>query len=71
MGNEYLNDFNGQEDVLRYVLCSIAPENKDDFSWKDFQARTTMNFVQYMAILQRSLVLTYKYYDGKAPSLED
>ena len=39
-GKDYLQDFPGQEDVLRYVLCTISPENKDsDFSWKDFQAR--------------------------------
>ena len=69
--NEYLNDFNGQEDVLRYVLCSIAPENKDsDFSWKDFQARNNNELCSiYGNFVNRSLVLTHKYYDGKAPSL--
>ena len=69
--NEYLNDFNGQEDVLRYVLCSIAPENKDsDFSWKDFQARNNNELCSiYGNFVNRSLVLTHKYYDGKVPSL--
>ena len=70
--HEYLNDFNGHEDVLRYVLCSIAPENKDsDFSWKDFQARNNNELCSiYGNFVNRSLVLTHKYYDGKVPPIE-
>ena len=69
--NEYLNDFIGKEDVLRYVLCSIAPENKDsDFSWKDFQARNNNELCSiYGNFVNRSLVLTQKYYAGKVPGL--
>ena len=70
--NEYLNNFNGQEDVLRYVLCSIAPENKDsDFSWKDFQARNNNELCSiYGNFVNRSIVLTHKYFDGKVPPIE-
>ena len=68
-GHEYLEDFPGQEDVLRYVLTSIAPENKDsDFSWKDFQARNNNELVAiYGNFVNRCLVLTHKYYDGIVP----
>ena len=70
--HEYLNDFNGHEDVLRYVLCSIAPENKDsDFSWKGFQARNNNELCSiYGNFVNRSLVLTHKYYGGKVPPIE-
>jgi methionyl-tRNA synthetase len=70
-GHEYLQDFPGQEDVLRYVLTSIAPENKDsDFSWKDFQARNNNELVAiYGNFVNRCLVLTHKYYDGAVPKI--
>lgn len=69
-GHEYLENFPGQEDVLRYVLCSIAPENKDsDFSWKDFQARNNNELVAIFGnFVNRSLVLTHKYYEGTVPA---
>ena len=68
-GKDYLNDFPGQEDVLRYVLCSISPENKDsDFSWKDFQARNNNELGAIFGnFVNRALVLTQKYYDGIVP----
>jgi len=70
-GHEYLEDFPGQQDVLRYVLTSIAPENKDsDFSWKDFQARNNNELVAiYGNFVNRCLVLTHKYYDGSVPKM--
>ena len=70
-GHEYLEDFPGQEDVLRYVLTSIAPENKDsDFSWRDFQARNNNELVAiYGNFVNRCLVLTHKYYDGAVPEM--
>ena len=70
-GYEYLEDFPDQEDVLRYVLTSIAPENKDsDFSWKDFQARNNNELVAiYGNFVNRCLVLTHKYYDGSVPKM--
>ena len=68
-GHEYTEDFPGQEDVLRYVLTSISPENKDsDFSWKDFQARNNNELVAiYGNFVNRCLVLTHKYYEGSVP----
>lgn len=68
-GKDYLNDFPGQEDVLRYVLCSISPENKDsDFSWKDFQARNNNELGAIFGnFVNRALVLTQKYYNGIVP----
>lgn len=70
-GHEYLKDFPGQEDVLRYVLCSIAPESKDsDFSWKDFQTRNNSELADIFGnFVHRTLVLTHKYYDGAVPQL--
>lgn len=70
-GHEYLEDFPGQEDVLRYVLCSIAPESKDsDFSWKDFQTRNNSELADIFGnFVNRTLVLTHKYYEGKVPAL--
>ncbi len=67
--HEYLNDFPGKQDVLRYVLCSTAPENKDnDFTWKDFQARNNNELVAILGnFVNRTLVLTEKYFDGKVP----
>ena len=68
-GKDYLNDFPGKEDVLRYVLCSISPENKDsDFSWKDFQARNNNELGAIFGnFVNRALVLTQKYYNGIVP----
>ncbi len=68
-GHEYLEEFKNQEDVLRYVLCSIAPESKDsDFSWKDFQQRNNSELADIFGnFVNRTLVLTHKYYEGKVP----
>ena len=68
-GRDYLQDFPGQEDVLRYVLCAISPENKDsDFSWKDFQARNNNELGAIFGnFVNRALVLTQKYYEGLVP----
>lgn len=70
--HEYLEDFEGQEDVLRYVLTSIAPESKDsEFTWEDFQARNNNELVAiYGNFVNRALVLTHKYYQGKVPTVE-
>ena len=67
--HEYLADFPGKEDVLRYVLCANAPETKDnDFTWKDFQARNNNELVAVLGnFVNRALVLTHKYYDGSVP----
>ncbi len=67
--HEYLDDFPGQEDVLRYVLCATAPETKDnDFTWKDFQARNNNELVAIFGnFVNRTLVLTHKYFGGKVP----
>ncbi|SEJ50040.1 methionyl-tRNA synthetase [Cyclobacterium xiamenense] len=67
--HEYLEEFPGQEDVLRYVLTANAPETKDnDFTWKDFQARNNNELVAiYGNFINRALVLTHKYFDGKVP----
>lgn len=69
--HEYLEDFPGKQDVLRYVLTANAPETKDnDFTWKDFQARNNNELVAiYGNFVNRALVLTQKYYDGKVPVL--
>lgn len=69
-GHEYLEDFENHEDVLRYVLCAIAPENKDsDFSWKDFQARNNNELVAIFGnFVNRTTVLTHKYYNGEVPA---
>lgn len=69
--HEYLEEFPGKEDVLRYVLCANAPEAKDnDFTWKDFQARNNNELVAVLGnFVNRALVLTQKYYDGKVPAL--
>jgi methionyl-tRNA synthetase len=67
--HEYLEDFPGKQDVLRYTLCSNAPETKDnDFTWKDFQARNNNELVAILGnFVNRTLVLTNKYYKGKVP----
>ncbi len=68
--NEYLEEFPGKQDVLRYVLCANAPETKDnDFTWKDFQARNNNELVAVLGnFVNRALVLTAKYYDGRVPA---
>ena len=67
--HEYLEEFPGKEDVLRYVLCANAPETKDhDFTWKDFQARNNHELVAVLGnFVNRALVLTQKYYGGAVP----
>ena len=67
--NEYLDDFPGKQDVLRYVLTANAPETKDnDFTWADFQARNNNELVAiYGNFVNRALVLTGKYFEGKVP----
>ncbi|HCO68732.1 MAG TPA: methionine--tRNA ligase subunit beta, partial [Dysgonomonas sp.] len=71
--HEYLEDFPGQQDVLRYVLTANAPETKDnDFTWKDFQARNNNELVAILGnFVNRALVLTHKYFDGKVPPLHE
>ncbi len=68
--NEYLVDFPGKQDVLRYVLTANAPETKDnDFTWADFQARNNNELVAiYGNFVNRALVLTNKYFSGKVPA---
>ena len=68
--NEYLEEFPSQQDTLRYVLTANAPETKDnDFTWKDFQARNNNELVAiYGNFINRVLVLTQKYYEGRVPS---
>ena len=67
--HEYIEEFPGKEDVLRYVLCANAPETKDnDFTWKDFQARNNNELVAVLGnFVNRALVLTQKYYGGAVP----
>ncbi len=67
--HEYLNDFPGKQDVLRYVLCANAPETKDnDFTWKDFQTRNNSELVAiYGNFVNRAVVLTHKYFNGIVP----
>ena len=66
---DYLQDFPGQEDVLRYVLCANAPETKDnDFTWKDFQQRNNSELVAIFGnFVNRAVVLTQKWFGGKVP----
>ncbi len=67
--HEYLEDFPGKQDVLRYVLTANAPETKDnDFTWKDFQARNNNELLAIFGnFVNRTLVLTQKYFDGVVP----
>ena len=67
--HEYLEEFPGKEDVLRYVLTAAAPETKDnDFTWKDFQARNNNELLAIFGnFVNRTLVLTHKYFDGQVP----
>lgn len=71
--HEYLEDFPGQQDILRYVLTANAPETKDnDFMWKDFQARNNNELVAILGnFINRALVLTQKYFDNKVPQLNE
>ncbi|MFA8435943.1 MAG: methionine--tRNA ligase [Marinifilaceae bacterium] len=68
--HEYLEDFPGKQDVLRYVLTANAPESKDnDFTWKDFQARNNNELVAILGnFINRAVVLTHKYFEGKVPA---
>ena len=68
--NEYLDDFPGKQDVLRYVLTANAPETKDnDFTWADFQARNNNELVAiYGNFINRALVLTGKYFESRVPA---
>ena len=68
--HEYLEQFPGQEDVLRYVLTANAPETKDnDFSWKDFQSRNNSELGAILGnFVNRAVVLTHKYFEGKVPA---
>lgn len=67
--HEYLEDFPGKQDSLRYSLCASAPETKDnDFTWKEFQARNNNELVAILGnFVNRALVLTNNYYGGKVP----
>lgn len=67
--HEYLEEFPDKQDVLRYVLTANAPETKDnDFTWKDFQTRNNSELVAIFGnFVNRALVLTHKYFDGKIP----
>jgi methionyl-tRNA synthetase len=67
--HEYLEDFPGKQDVLRYVLTANAPETKDnDFTWKDFQARNNNELVAILGnFVNRTIVLTHKYFNGEVP----
>jgi len=67
--HEYLTDFEGKQDVLRYTLCSNAPETKDnDFTWKDFQTKNNSELVAIFGnFINRTLVLTHKFYEGEVP----
>jgi len=71
--HEYLNDFENQQDTLRYVLCATAPESKDtDFTWKDFQARNNNELVAIFGnFINRVVVLTNKYWEGVVPKRND
>ena len=68
--HEYVKDFPGKEDALRYVLTANAPETKDnDFSWKDFQTRSNSELVAVFGnFVNRAVVLTHKYFGGKVPA---
>ena len=70
--HEYLEDFPGKTDELRYVLTSILPETKDaDFTWKDYQAKVNSELVAILGnFINRVVVLMHKYFDGVVPSVE-
>ena len=67
--HEYLEEFPGKEDVLRYVLCSIAPENKDSvFTWKDFQSKNNNELVANLGnLVNRTIRLIHRHWDGFVP----
>lgn len=69
--HEYLNEFPGKQDVLRYALTAMAPETKDnDFTWKDFQAKNNNELVAIFGnFVNRTFVLTHKYFEGKIPEI--
>lgn len=69
--HEYLDEFPGKQDILRYALTANAPETKDnDFTWKDFQARNNNELVAVLGnFINRALVLTNKYFDNKVPAV--
>ena len=69
--HEYLQEFPGKQDVLRYVLCSNAPETKDnDFTWKDFQLKNNSELVAILGnFVNRVMALTHNYFDGQVPQL--
>ncbi len=71
--NEFVEDFPGKMDVLRYTLCANFPEQKDnDFTWKDFQARNNNELVAVMGnFVNRALVLTKKFFDKKVPECKE
>ena len=71
--HEYLEEFPGRQDVLRYVLTANAPEAKDnDFTWKDFQTRNNSELLAIFGnFVNRTMVLSHKYFDGKVPPIED
>ena len=68
--HEYLADFPGKQDTLRYVLTANAPETKDnDFTWRDFQTRNNSELVAILGnFVNRAMVLTHKYFEGKVPA---
>ncbi len=68
--HEYLEEFPGKQDVLRYVLTANAPETKDnDFTWKDFQSRNNNELVAILGnFVNRAFVLTFKYFEGVIPT---
>ena len=68
--HDYLVDFKGHEDSLRYTLCATAPESKDtDFTWREFQARNNNELVAIFGnFINRVVVLTHKYWEGIVPS---
>jgi methionyl-tRNA synthetase len=71
--HEYLVDFPNRRDELRYVLNSISPETKDsDFTWKDYQQKVNSELVSILGnFVNRVMVLTWKYFDGKVPSAQE
>ena len=71
--HEYVQDFPGKEDVLRYVLTANAPETKDnDFSWKEFQTRNNSELVAIFGnFVNRAVVLTHKYFEGRVPAADE
>ncbi len=71
--HEYLNDFEGKQDVMRYCLCANAPETKDnDFSWKDFQTKNNSELVAILGnFVHRTHVLVWKFFRGRVPTSVD